>query len=79
LASKSQKPASKRDETVALDGRPFKEIPSFDMAKLLSKNGAEYSLTLTRAGKELVVGIRLRRLLWQPQPQGQRPHLRIFL
>jgi hypothetical protein len=51
------------DEIVALDGRPFKEIPSFEMEKLLSKNGAEYSLTLSRAGKELVVRIKLRRLL----------------
>jgi hypothetical protein len=51
------------DEIVALDGRPFKEIPSFEMEKLLSKNGAEYSLTLSRAGKALVVRIKLRRLL----------------
>ena len=51
------------DEIVALDGRPFKEIPSFEMEKLLSINGAEYSLTINRAGKELVVRIKLRRLL----------------
>lgn len=51
------------DEIVAIDGRPFKEIPSFEMEKLLSKNGVEYSLTLSRAGKELVVRIKLRRLL----------------
>ena len=51
------------DEIVTLDGRPFKEIPSFEMEKLLSKNGAEYSVTLSRAGKEMVVRIKLRRLL----------------
>lgn len=51
------------DEIVALDGRPFKNIPSFEMEKLLSKNGAEYSLTLNRAGKEVVVRIKLWRLL----------------
>ena len=51
------------DEIVALDGRPFKEIPSFEMEKLLSKNGADYSLTLSRAGQEMVVRIKLRRLL----------------
>jgi aspartyl protease/PDZ domain-containing protein len=51
------------DEIVALDGRPFKEIPSFEMEKLLSKNGAEYSLTLSRQGQPLSVRIKLRRLL----------------
>lgn len=51
------------DEIVAIDGRPFKEIPSWEMEKLLSKNGAEYSLTLSRQGKTLVVKIKLRRLL----------------
>ena len=51
------------DEIVALDGRPFQEIPSFEMERMLSRNGAEYSLTLSRAGKELVVKIKLRRLL----------------
>ena len=51
------------DEIVALDGRPFKDIPSFEMEKLLSKNGAEYSLTFRRDGKELVAKMKLRRLL----------------
>jgi Aspartyl protease/PDZ domain len=51
------------DEIVALDGRPFKEIPTWEMEKLLSKNEAEYSLTLSRQGKTLIVKIKLRRLL----------------
>ena len=51
------------DEIVTLDGRPFKDIPSFEMEKLLSKNGAEYSLTVRRDGKELVTRMKLRRLL----------------
>jgi hypothetical protein len=51
------------DEIVAIDGRPFKEIPSFEMEKLLSRDGAQYALTLNRAGTTLVVKIKLRRLL----------------
>jgi hypothetical protein len=51
------------DEIVALDGRPFKDIPSFEMERLLSRIGAEYSLAIRRSGQESVVKIRLRRLL----------------
>lgn len=51
------------DEIVALDGRPFKEIPSFEMEKLLSRGGAEYEFTISRAGKTQNVRIKLRRLL----------------
>jgi hypothetical protein len=48
---------------VALDGRPFKDIPSFEMEKLLSTAGAEDALALNRQEKPLVVKIKLRRLL----------------
>jgi Aspartyl protease/PDZ domain len=51
------------DEVVAIDGRSFKEIPSFEMEKLLSRNGAEYELTINRAGKTQTVKIKLRRVL----------------
>jgi C-terminal processing protease CtpA/Prc len=51
------------DEIVAIDGKPFKELRSFDMERLFSRNGAQYSLKISRGGKELDVKIKLRRLL----------------
>jgi hypothetical protein len=51
------------DEIVAINGRPNAELTSWQIEKLLQRNGAEPSLTLNRAGKTLVVKIKLRRLL----------------
>ena len=51
------------DEIIAINGRPNTELTSWQIEKLLQQNGVEHSLTLNRAGKTLVVKIKLRRVL----------------